>query len=416
MHIGFLSIESPFDTTRGGGISAYLRALIPGLVQAGHQVTVVANGNTYGFEYMYEGSLTIAHVRLPGLHWYLSKVPLFTRNFVLPLRQIEWSFGFYRLAQRVFAKRPVDILETAETGTLLTTRWPFAPTVVRLHGSDYVFKKYAGEPICFGDRLNHFLEKTSWKRAQAITAPSQFQAAEAAHEMSWTADKIHVIPNPIVQEILIETEHVSGLGNISRDESRPIVLYVGRLAPVKGILPLLEAADIVTQSFEQIRFLLIGPWQMSKKPEELNLERTNPHEAKNISWLGHLSWNELPQWYRRAAIFVMPSYFESFGISCIEAMAFGLPVVATLAGGLPEVVEDGVTGILVPPGDPQALAGAIIRLLRDPVLRQQMGRTGRERVLTEYTAERVTEQTLAVYHDVQRKSVLLHLPRLTREE
>jgi glycosyltransferase involved in cell wall biosynthesis len=98
----------------------------------------------------------------------------------------------------------------------------------------------------------------------------------------------------------------------------------------------------------------------------------------------------------------MPSFYETFGISVIEAMAFGLPVVATRAGGLPEVVEDGVTGILVPPGDSEALAEAQLRLLLDPDLRRRMGQAGRERVQSEFTVDRIVSQMLDVYHSVIR--------------
>jgi len=101
---------------------------------------------------------------------------------------------------------------------------------------------------------------------------------------------------------------------------------------------------------------------------------------------------------------VMPSYYETFGISVIEAMAFGLPVVATNVGGLPEVVEDGVTGILVPPGDSEALAEGLIRLLSDADLRRRMGRAGQDRVRSEFTVDRIVDQTLAVYESVIRNA------------
>ena len=93
----------------------------------------------------------------------------------------------------------------------------------------------------------------------------------------------------------------------------------------------------------------------------------------------------------------MPSYYETFGISVIEAMAFGIPVVATNVGGLPEVVENGVTGILVPPGDIQALADAIVYLLSNSQLRLQMGEAGKSRVLSEFTVDLVSEMTMDKY-------------------
>jgi hypothetical protein len=118
--------------------------------------------------------------------------------------------------------------------------------------------------------------------------------------------------------------------------------------------------------------------------------------------LGHVSWRELTEWYRKASIFVLPSYYETGGISAIEAMAFGLPVVASRTGGIPEVVEDGVTGILVPPGDSKALGEAVIHLLREPDLRRRLGQAGRQRVLDEFTLDRVLPQTLSVYQSLSR--------------
>ncbi|MHB1422892.1 MAG: glycosyltransferase, partial [Gemmataceae bacterium] len=126
-----------------------------------------------------------------------------------------------------------------------------------------------------------------------------------------------------------------------------------------------------------------------------------PTASGSLAWLGHVPWPKLMDCYRRAALFVMPSYYETFGISCVEAMAFGLPVVATRAGGLPEVVEDGVTGLLVPPGDPAALAAAMARLLADPDLRRRMGQAGRQRAIEKFTAERVVRETISVYERVR---------------
>jgi glycosyltransferase involved in cell wall biosynthesis len=128
--------------------------------------------------------------------------------------------------------------------------------------------------------------------------------------------------------------------------------------------------------------------------------------GRHVELLGHVAWQQLGELYRRASIFIMPSYYETFGISIVEAMAFGLPVVATNVGGIPEVIEDGVTGLLVPPGDSQALAETTLRLLRDPGLRECMGRAGRERVMAEFTVERVMKQTLDVYTMQSGKSLL----------
>jgi glycosyltransferase involved in cell wall biosynthesis len=395
MHVGFLTLESPFDTAGGGGIAAYLRAVIPALVRAGHCVTVVTNSRHAPGEAARGDGVRVLNVRLPSLHWYCSRLPLLGDALALPLRQVEWSLKFSAAVNRLVEKDPVDVLESSELGALFLARRPVAPLVVRLHGSDYVFRKYSGQPLHRGARWNHRLEQAVWRRARALTSPSRFQADEVAEEMNWAAGGVDVIPNPITAEVLAEALRQGADGGSSAES--PVILYTGRLAVVKGTTPLLEAVPRVRRLCPSARFVLAGPWQMPDSPENWGLRKGGLPGREGVSWLGHVPWQGLIDWYRRATVFVMPSMYETFGISCLEAMAFGLAVVATRAGGLPEVVEDGVTGLLVPPGDAPALAGAVHRLLADPALRRRLGEAGRERVLSTFTAERVVRATVPVY-------------------
>ena len=395
MHIGFFSIESPLDSNGGGGIAAYLRAIVPALLERGHRVTVVAHSREVGEQCTRSEALRVVHIRLPGLHWYLSQMPWPIKIATLPLRQLEWSLKFYSVAKSVFQKDPVDVIEIAEAGALFLATRPIAPLIIRLHGSEYVFRKYSGQPINSGVKCNQLLEKISLRGARGITSPSFFQARETAKIMKWAGERIKIIPNPIAPEILKEAMNVTV--KTEEDQSLPIILYAGRLAPVKGILPLLEAANLVGKKFRRARFLLAGSWQMPEPPEYWRLKRNDNLNQRSVTWLGHVPWRGLIEWYQRSTLFVMPSYYETLGISSLEAMAFGLPVVATRTGGVPEVVQDGVTGLLVPPGDPGALSDAIVTLLRDPDLCRRMGQAGRKRVLAEFSIEKVAGQTLNLY-------------------
>jgi glycosyltransferase involved in cell wall biosynthesis len=183
----------------------------------------------------------------------------------------------------------------------------------------------------------------------------------------------------------------------ARKYKRPIVLFSGRLAPVKGIETLLKAVPRLKKAYPQVLVVLAGQVQMPNLRLNSDLHRGL---KEGVLWVGHQNPAQMMKWYQRAAVFVMPSYYETFGISCLEAMAYGLPVVATAAGGLPEVVEDGITGILVPPVDSEALAEAIICLLNSHDLRHRMGQAGRQRVLAKFTAQQVAEQTLSLYKKV----------------
>jgi glycosyltransferase involved in cell wall biosynthesis len=112
---------------------------------------------------------------------------------------------------------------------------------------------------------------------------------------------------------------------------------------------------------------------------------------------------------------VLPSYAEGLPMSLLEAMAAGCPVVATRVGGIPDLVTDGVDGLLIPPGDPHALAAALQRILRDPVFAQQLGNAARQTIANRYTAERSLERLEQLYAGLGvRRQAVRNVPRAPR--
>jgi glycosyltransferase involved in cell wall biosynthesis len=178
------------------------------------------------------------------------------------------------------------------------------------------------------------------------------------------------------------------------------VLYTGRIERRKGSITLLHSAGIAARHRPDIQYIVAGARHSSVSEREVARLLEDASVRDHVQILGHVAWHDLPPLYANADVFVMPSLYETFGISMVEAMAFGLPVVATRAGAMPEVVEDGVTGVLVPPGDAQALADAILSLLNDRGRACRMGEAGRDRVATEFTVDRAVDQTLALYREV----------------
>ena len=171
-----------------------------------------------------------------------------------------------------------------------------------------------------------------------------------------------------------------------------IIGNIAALVPHKGQKFLIDAAAIVVREIPEARFLVLGEGELHASLE---------HQIKHL----HLAQHVVLAGFRADVLgvlkgldlFVLSSVTEGLGTSLLDAMAAERPVVATRAGGIPEVVADGETGLLVPPRDGVALAAAILEMLRDPARRQRCGAAGLARVRERFTVDRMVDQTLDVY-------------------
>jgi glycosyltransferase involved in cell wall biosynthesis len=236
------------------------------------------------------------------------------------------------------------------------------PAVLTLHGSGSAGRFEDLQLMSRRPRLARLL----LRRARVVIAVSE-QLAEAARRVG--ARDVRWIPNGV--DIPAE---------VGAEADPPEVLFVGRLAPEKGIQDLAEAA-------EDMNLVVAGDGPLrSLFPDALGFV---PHE-------------EVERLLSRAAVVVLPSHREGLPMALLEAMARGRAVVATPVGGIPSLVEDGCTGLLVPPGDARALRNAIDRLLADPELRRRLGEAARARVTELCSWERVVAETLAAYESALR--------------
>jgi len=393
MHISFL-LSAFHSASAGGGAESYVSTMADALLERGHRVSIIALGEPS----VSNGRLKMIQVARPNLHWFLYRGLPFAKSFAMPVREIEWSRCAWSALAELNKQDPVDLVETGENIALhQAALGEKPPVVVRGHGNGLSIKRFSGNRVGWGDRLGRRLQLAGMRRANAVTAVSKFQARELGKDLALPESEIHVIPNPISPALLQQA-----LAQPRVEPAKPVVLYTGRIEVNKGSLELLRSVDQVAAQFPSVEYLMAGGRHNSIDDHSLEAAMGRNGTRKHVQLLGHVPWQELADLYRRASVFVMPSYYETFGISVIEAMAFGLPVVAANVGGLPEVVEDGVTGILVPPKDSQALGEAIVRLLRDPDLSARLGRAGRERVCSEFTVDRIVTQTLVVYQSVIR--------------
>jgi len=266
------------------------------------------------------------------------------------------------------------------------------PSVITMHGGDVYVNKAEGYDFPTRWYVRPILRWTL-TRASALTAISD-DCVQHALRAGAVPEKIHLIMNGA------DLRRFSP-GAASPGGERPygpkMVFACRQLFPRKGIRFLIEAVAQLRPRHPQIRLVVAGDGFERPQLEAL----ADRLQVRDITtFLGWVSNRELPPYFRACAVSAIPSLEEGFGIPAAEAMGCEAPVVATDAGGLPEVVEDGVTGFVVPKGDATALAAALDKLLSDPALRERMGRAGRERALARFDWMGVAERFELLYRQL----------------
>jgi glycosyltransferase involved in cell wall biosynthesis len=245
-------------------------------------------------------------------------------------------------------------------------------------------------------RVDFHLKGNSFSRWKYRQVDCFIAASEAIRRML-VADGVPE-PQTVTVHEGIDVDHVLAAPPVNIHEAfflphgAPVVGNVAALVPHKGQRYLIDAAHLVVQHVPDARFVILGEGELrehlQKQVHEHRLEKHVLLPGFRTDVLGCLKAFDL---------FVMSSVTEGLGTSLLDAMAASRPIVATAAGGIPEIVEDGVNGLLVPPRDHHALAEAIVRALEDVALRQRMGAAGWTRVNERFTVERMVSSTAAVY-------------------
>jgi glycosyltransferase involved in cell wall biosynthesis len=227
--------------------------------------------------------------------------------------------------------------------------------------------------------------KNSWKVANSsvkVFLPvSRFVQSFWEKEYAIPSSKVALLYNGI-DLCKFELEQIDKKSASDLIDQGPVIGTVGSLTPKKGHKFLLQAAPMVLKEFPKARFIIVGEGELRERLEELSSKLGILHR---VTFTGARS--DIPQLLRKFNIFVFPSAWEkgqrigeAFPIAILEAMAMERPVIASNFSGIPEVIDDGETGLLVPPANPEALAKAIIWVLKHPKEAEIMGKKGRKRV------------------------------------
>jgi len=298
-------------------------------------------------------------------------------------------------------------------------------TAKLLHGVPHVVTTHSLEPLRpwkaeqlgGGYALSSFCERTAIEAADAVIAVSGGMKRDVLTAYPTVdPDKIQVVYNGIDTEQYRPDRNTDVIERLGIDRSRPSVVFVGRITRQKGLPYLLRAChDLPPQT--QIVLLAGAPDTpaIAAEVEGLAIQLRGARDANGVIWVQEmLPKHEVVQVLTHATVFVCPSIYEPMGIVNLEAMACETAVVATATGGIPEVVADGETGVLVPidqvadgtgtPVDPDRfvndLAAALTSLIEDPARAEQLGLAGRRRAVEHFSWSRIAEDTLEVYRSV----------------
>lgn len=370
MHVGFLTTEYP--PLPSGGIGTSVRNLARALAAQGHRVTVVGWGREAGFDDAGVRVRFLGESRAPRMGWLLNRA------------------AARRELARLVEEEELAVVEAPDwCGPSAGIRLP-CPIGIRCNGSATYFGDILGEPV----RPSLVLaERLALEQADGLAAVSRF-TARRTRELFGLPDRFDVIPNSI---------DVSLFAPGAPGEAEPgTILYVGTLVRKKGVLDLGPAFSEIVRREPRARLEIAGrdaPDRRTGAPSTWALleEALSPAARARTELLGELPYEQVRQRVRRAAVCVFPSHAEAQPLVWLEAMACARPLVGYDQGWAREIVRPGMDGLLTPPGDVRALAGAVLGLLADPERAAVLGASARERVEAEFDSSRVARRAVDWY-------------------
>ena len=358
---------SPYDYAYPGGVNTHISHLALHLAKMGHEVKILApcsNKKTLpsdqdiiplGMAIPFPSNGSVARVTLSG--WLMPKVKSILK---------EEKFDIVHLHEPFCPLLPWLVLFLSRSVNIGTFHAYYAHSLGYRIGKSILLKS-----VC--NKLHGKI---------AVSEPAMKFVSRY-----FPGDYL-IIPHGVDLECF--STEVSPIENFC--DGKRNILFVGRLEERKGIGYLLKAYERVQKEFPQSRLIIVGPGD--NYPYK---RRVNERKLEDVVFTGYVSYTDIPRYYRTADIFCIPAVGqESFGIVLLEAMAAGKPIIASNIEGYANVVTHGVEGLLVPPKDEQALAHALLSLLNDQALCQQMSNRGRSKA-ERHSWESIAQRTMDYY-------------------
>lgn len=396
MKIALLTSFFPPDVQYG--IARYVEDLAFGLIARGMDVTVIAAGSN---SKKVEQREHLKIYWIPGCH-------CSQRGLLFPsIHFLQTSFKMRSILKKLHAKNPFDIIEypNAEFNGLMSLFLglpsPVPLYVLRMASPRSITPKMKNLP-----RLSDLFEYWQAKLSDAYISHSRANLK--------ICENLYRIPKHKPSRVIL-----LGLPNNkkrtpkSRSNSDKLnIFFLGRMNRRKGFDVLASAWPRIATQVHEAHLVVAGedlPCEYGDSFFQWAIKNMPSHARKRIQYHGIVSSEFRDTLYQEAYICVMPSRYESFGLVLLETMQYRLPTVSTKVGGIPEVIQDGKTGVLVSSDDPIALSEAVIKLLQDPILHKKISRSTEKELKNRFSIERVAEETDEFYRSL--KGIEISKPR-----
>ena len=362
-----------------GGMKEHVLTLARGMIARGHSVEIAAPGASDIAEAARMAGFTVHEIHLVG-----------------PQQPVADGIAIGELT-RVIHAGDFDIVhahgsKAGFVGRLAVRRAGGIPFVVTAH--NHVLMRTDTSPTA---RWRYrVVERTLSSLVDRYIAVSDSIARELTEAFGLSADKVVTIHNGIdTAPFLVPQSRTLARESIGVAADTPVVGLAARFSAQKGLGYLVAAIPELVQRMPGIRVVIggSGPLEVPLREQAVKLG-----VSESILWPGQIA--DMPRFLAALDVYVSPSVTEGFSLALIEAGAAGVPVVATRVGGVPEVIFDGDTGLLVVPGDPHALAAAVLAFLGDPKTASKLSAAARARAVSAFSPDRMLDDTLAVYADV----------------
>ena len=392
MHIVLISREF-VSSLRGGGIASYMKEMADGYVQLGHAVTVIcASDDTRLEDDNVKDEIRV--IRLSKGDFINPSIE--GKNLIKKLRCMYRFYSYRKKIKNTLLKlQNVDIVEVPEFGAegYYLNNMPF-PIVTRLHTPTFLdrqtFKKKKYPITLYYEYWCALKEEHVLKRADYITSCSKSLKEWVHQYFDVDINKIEVIYNPI------QTQQWDRAIVSKFQEPTINILFVGTVIEPKGIGDLIEACKIIIAQGKPVNLTIAG--KLGRYGEQLKQLMINESWCK---FLGNVPRNNLSDIYLSNEIACFPSWWEAFGIICIEAMLSACLVIGSNSGGMIEIIEDGKDGFLLPPQNPQLLAEKIIEVYSlSDLEKATIKQNAKAKVNQRFSTVAVTNQMLQYYQNV----------------